>query len=291
MSSSLTVHHHNYNSTKQEFLVLKWEITEQFQEYLFWKPLAVKTNNNLLTYIMTTPNFRSYSRLLGTNCSQDSPLALSTKRDGTMQLQMPWAKLHQSWTWKLWSPSWTESLWDQQEEQIFMTQWWWKLMNRYTSSPGSCHPRLEQLIHVWTYPWLIGWLLNWKVQYLRLWSIGSPIGKYRIWSISWEMMQILWQVWLSFESGKCWCSIKEPSITIIHCLVSWKKFCSLYSPWLIEWPTMNRGPMMLDTRVSSKCCTYCRTSSGAWHGHTDAESNQQLWMIHPTWSTCDNAPM
>ena len=38
------------NSTKQEFLALKWAITEQFQEYL------LKTDNNLLTYIMSTPN-------------------------------------------------------------------------------------------------------------------------------------------------------------------------------------------------------------------------------------------
>ena len=41
---------------KQEFLVLKWAIAEQFQEYLLWKPFIVKTDNNPLTYIMTTPN-------------------------------------------------------------------------------------------------------------------------------------------------------------------------------------------------------------------------------------------
>ena len=52
---SLTVHEWNYHKTKQEFLVLKWAITKQFQEYLLWKPFVVKTNNQL-TYIMTTPN-------------------------------------------------------------------------------------------------------------------------------------------------------------------------------------------------------------------------------------------
>ena len=41
---------------KQEFLVLKWAIVEQFQEYLCWKPFVVKTDNNPLTYIFTTPN-------------------------------------------------------------------------------------------------------------------------------------------------------------------------------------------------------------------------------------------
>ena len=31
-------------------------IVEQFQEFLLWKPFIVKTDNNLLTYIMTTSN-------------------------------------------------------------------------------------------------------------------------------------------------------------------------------------------------------------------------------------------
>ena len=41
---------------KQEFLALKRAIAEQFQEYLLWKPFIIRTNDNLLTYIMTTPN-------------------------------------------------------------------------------------------------------------------------------------------------------------------------------------------------------------------------------------------
>ena len=31
-------------------------IARQLQEYLLWKPFHVKTDNNLLTYIMTAPN-------------------------------------------------------------------------------------------------------------------------------------------------------------------------------------------------------------------------------------------
>ena len=58
-SQSLTVHKHNYCSTKHEFLALKWVITEQFQEYLLWKLFIVKTGNNPLTYIMTTPNLEA----------------------------------------------------------------------------------------------------------------------------------------------------------------------------------------------------------------------------------------
>ena len=55
-SSSLTIHEHNYHSTKEELLELKWTIAEQFQEYLLWKPFTVRTDNNPLTYNMTTPN-------------------------------------------------------------------------------------------------------------------------------------------------------------------------------------------------------------------------------------------
>ena len=56
VSSSLTVYEHDYHLTKQEFPALKWAITEQFHEYLFWKLFVGNTDNNPLTYIMTTPN-------------------------------------------------------------------------------------------------------------------------------------------------------------------------------------------------------------------------------------------
>ena len=36
--------------------MLKGVIAEQFQEYLLWKPFIFRTDNNPLTYIMTTPN-------------------------------------------------------------------------------------------------------------------------------------------------------------------------------------------------------------------------------------------
>ena len=45
-----------YHSSKLEFLALKWAITEQFHEYLQYQPFCVKTNNNPLTYVMSTPN-------------------------------------------------------------------------------------------------------------------------------------------------------------------------------------------------------------------------------------------
>ena len=52
----LTMHEKNYHSTKLEFLALKYAITEHFKEYLLYQPFLVKTDNNPLTYIMTTPN-------------------------------------------------------------------------------------------------------------------------------------------------------------------------------------------------------------------------------------------
>ena len=55
-SQALTAHEGNYHSTILEFLALKWAITEHFKEYLLYQPFLVKTDNNPLTYIMTTPN-------------------------------------------------------------------------------------------------------------------------------------------------------------------------------------------------------------------------------------------
>ena len=49
----------NYHSSKLEFLTLKWTITEQFWEYLMYKPFTVRTDNNPLTYIMTMPNLNA----------------------------------------------------------------------------------------------------------------------------------------------------------------------------------------------------------------------------------------
>ena len=55
-SQALTAHEKNYHSTKLEFLALKWAVMEHFKEYLLCQPFLVKTDNNPLTYIMTTPN-------------------------------------------------------------------------------------------------------------------------------------------------------------------------------------------------------------------------------------------
>ena len=58
-SRALMAHEKDYHSTKLEFLVLKWVVTEHFKEYLPYQPILVKTDNNPLTYIMTTPNLNA----------------------------------------------------------------------------------------------------------------------------------------------------------------------------------------------------------------------------------------
>ena len=56
-SWALTMHEENYHSTKLEFLALKCAVTEHFKEYLLYQPFLVKTDNNTLMCIITTPNF------------------------------------------------------------------------------------------------------------------------------------------------------------------------------------------------------------------------------------------
>ena len=55
-SHSLTPAEKKYHSSKLEFLTLKWSVTEHFKEYLAYMPFVVWTNNNPLTYMLTTPN-------------------------------------------------------------------------------------------------------------------------------------------------------------------------------------------------------------------------------------------
>ena len=45
-----------HHSSKLEFLALKWAVTNQFKEYLRCRPFTMRTDNNPLTYVMTTPN-------------------------------------------------------------------------------------------------------------------------------------------------------------------------------------------------------------------------------------------
>ena len=55
-SRTLMPSEQNYHSSKLEFLALKWSVTEHFKEYLAYAPFTVHMDNNLLTYMLTTPN-------------------------------------------------------------------------------------------------------------------------------------------------------------------------------------------------------------------------------------------
>ena len=55
-SRALTPHEKNYYSIKLEFSVLKWDVMEHFEEYLSYQSFVVQMDNNLLMYIMSTPN-------------------------------------------------------------------------------------------------------------------------------------------------------------------------------------------------------------------------------------------
>ena len=53
-SWTLSKSERNYDAHKLEFLALKWSVTERFNEYLYGGHFEVYTDNNPLTYILTT---------------------------------------------------------------------------------------------------------------------------------------------------------------------------------------------------------------------------------------------
>ena len=53
-SRTLSKSERNYDTHKLEFLALKWSIMERFHKYLYGGHFEVYTDNNLLTYILTT---------------------------------------------------------------------------------------------------------------------------------------------------------------------------------------------------------------------------------------------
>ena len=53
-SRSLSKSERNYPVHKLEFLALKWAITDKFHEYLYGSQFQVYTDNNPLTYVLTT---------------------------------------------------------------------------------------------------------------------------------------------------------------------------------------------------------------------------------------------
>ena len=53
-SRGLTPSERNYPVHKLEFLALKWAVTDKFHDYLYGNQFTVRTDNNYLTYVLTT---------------------------------------------------------------------------------------------------------------------------------------------------------------------------------------------------------------------------------------------
>ena len=53
-SRSLSKAESHYPAHKLEFLALKWAVVEKFHKYLYGLTFNVQTDNNLLTYVLTT---------------------------------------------------------------------------------------------------------------------------------------------------------------------------------------------------------------------------------------------
>ena len=83
-SRTLTPSEQNYHSSKLEFLALKWSVTEHFKEYLAYAPFMVCTDNNPLTYILTTPNLDATGhRWVGALASYEFNLEYQKRVDNT----------------------------------------------------------------------------------------------------------------------------------------------------------------------------------------------------------------
>ena len=61
-SRSLSKTERNYDAHKLEFLALKWSVTERFHEYLYGGKFDVYTDNNPLTYVLTTAKLDATSQ-------------------------------------------------------------------------------------------------------------------------------------------------------------------------------------------------------------------------------------
>ena len=94
-SQVLTLHEKNYHSTKLEFLALKWAVTEHFKEYLLYQHFLVKTDNNPLTYIMSTPNLDAMGHhWVNALAKYDFHLEYQKGRDNAVADTLSWVTTH-----------------------------------------------------------------------------------------------------------------------------------------------------------------------------------------------------
>ena len=97
-SHSLTLVEKNYNSSKLEFLALKWSVTEHFKEYLTYAPFVVWTDNNPLMYVLTTPNLDAMGhRWVGTLASYHFELQYKKGAHNGAADALSWLPINHSW--------------------------------------------------------------------------------------------------------------------------------------------------------------------------------------------------
>ena len=84
---------------------------EHFKEYLLYQPFLVKTDNNPLMYIMTTPNLDATGHWWVSALAKYDFQLEYQKGHETMLWQMLWVRLWPILNWKQCKPSWMEQLW------------------------------------------------------------------------------------------------------------------------------------------------------------------------------------
>ena len=97
-SHSLMPSDKNYHSSKLEFLALKWSVTEHFKEYLVYTLFVVRTDNNPLMYILTTPNLDATGhRWVGVLTSFEFTLEYQKGADNGAADALTWIPIHHDW--------------------------------------------------------------------------------------------------------------------------------------------------------------------------------------------------
>ena len=71
-SRTLNKSERNYDAHKLEFLALKWAVTDRFHKYLYGVTFDVYTDNNPLTYILSTAKLDAMGKPGKLNCDADA---------------------------------------------------------------------------------------------------------------------------------------------------------------------------------------------------------------------------
>ena len=101
-SQALTETEQRYHSKKQEFLALKWAVTEQFHEYLSpygknWNEFVVRTDNNPLTYIFSSTRLDAAGhRWVANLANYNFFLEYQRGKDNTVTNFLSWMEDHLS---------------------------------------------------------------------------------------------------------------------------------------------------------------------------------------------------